>query len=57
MPVLSTILSGEYLNTKISSYAIAREKRIKGMLTSKKLALIKTANPLMSDLSADWYDK
>lgn len=36
--------------------AIIREKQIKGMLKSKKLELIKTINPQMVDLSADWYD-
>jgi putative endonuclease len=36
--------------------SIAREKQIKGMLRSKKIELIKTINPLMVDLSEDWYD-
>jgi putative endonuclease len=35
--------------------AIAREKRIKGLLKSKKLELIKSMNPTLSDLSEDWY--
>jgi putative endonuclease len=34
--------------------AIAEEKRIKGMLRSRKIELIKTMNPRMIDLSADW---
>ena len=37
--------------------AIAREKQIKGMLRSQKIELIKTENPLMVDLSEDWYDQ
>ncbi len=37
--------------------AIAREKQIKGMLRSRKIALIKTMNPQMHDLSDDWFDK
>jgi len=36
--------------------AIAREKQIKGMLRSRKIELIKTINPKMIDLSAEWYD-
>ena len=34
--------------------AITREKQIKGLRRSKKLALIKAANPEWEDLSADW---
>jgi putative endonuclease len=34
--------------------AIAEEKRIKGLLRSKKIELIKTKNPGMIDLSEDW---
>jgi putative endonuclease len=39
------------------SAAIAREKTIKGMLRSKKIELIKTHNPLMNDLSEQWFNK
>ncbi len=35
--------------------AIAREKQIKGMLRSKKIALIKTMNPQWKDLSDGWF--
>jgi putative endonuclease len=35
--------------------AIAREKRIKGWLRQKKLALIETANPAYLDLAAGWF--
>ncbi len=35
--------------------AIAREKRIKGWLRTKKVALIESVNPEWQDLSADWY--
>ena len=34
--------------------AIAEEKRIKGLLRSKKIDLIKTKNPRMVDLSQEW---
>jgi putative endonuclease len=36
--------------------AITREKKIKGMLRSKKIELIKTMNPGLIDLSEDWYE-
>lgn len=36
--------------------AIAREKQLKRWLRSKKIALIKSANPTWTDLSRDWYD-
>ncbi|MBX3048769.1 MAG: GIY-YIG nuclease family protein [Anaerolineales bacterium] len=36
--------------------AITAEKRIKGWLRSKKLALVRQHNPKFADLSADWYD-
>jgi putative endonuclease len=36
--------------------AIAREKRIKGWLRAKKIALIESANPSWEDLSAGWYE-
>jgi putative endonuclease len=35
--------------------AIAREKRIKGWLRAKKVALIESTNPDWKDLSEDWY--
>jgi putative endonuclease len=34
--------------------AIAREKRIKGWLRSKKIALIESINPQWGDLSENW---
>ena len=36
--------------------AVAREKQIKGLLRSKKVALIKTMNPKWEDLSQDWFE-
>ncbi len=36
--------------------AFTREKQIKGMLRSKKIDLIKTMNPKISDLSDGWFD-
>ena len=36
--------------------AIDREKRIKGLLRIKKIALIVSQNPTWSDLSAGWYE-
>ena len=36
--------------------AIAREKKIKGMLRNKKIELIKTLNPEWKGLSEDWCD-
>jgi len=35
--------------------ALAREKQIKGWSRAKKIALIESANPRWSDLSAGWY--
>jgi putative endonuclease len=35
--------------------AIAREKQSKGWLRSKKLELIRSANPVWRDLSEGWY--
>jgi putative endonuclease len=37
--------------------AITREKQIKGLLRSKKVALIKTMNPRWEDLSETWFEK
>ncbi|HUW20519.1 MAG TPA: GIY-YIG nuclease family protein [Sedimentisphaerales bacterium] len=36
--------------------AIAREKQIKPWRRARKLNLIKSQNPDLSDLSADWFD-
>ena len=36
--------------------AIEREKRIKGWLRIKKIALIVSINPELRDLSAEWYE-
>lgn len=38
------------------SEAIAFEKRIKGWLRKKKIALIESKNPRWDDLAKDWYD-
>jgi putative endonuclease len=45
-----------YETTKDVRSAIEREKRIKGWLRSKKVALIESMNPQWVDLSSDWYD-
>jgi putative endonuclease len=37
--------------------AIEREKRIKGWLRSKKIALIVSVNPAWRDLSLEWYER
>jgi len=37
--------------------AIEREKRIKGWLRIKKIALIVAVNPAWRDLSLDWYER
>jgi putative endonuclease len=36
--------------------AIEREKRIKGRVRSKKIALIESQNPEWDDLGQGWYD-
>ena len=36
--------------------AIAPEKRIKGWLREKKVALVRSANPTWEDLSEGWFD-
>jgi len=41
--------------TKDVLAAITREKRIKGWLRAKKIALIESVNPQWKDLSADWF--
>jgi putative endonuclease len=37
--------------------ALAREKQIKGLLRSKKIALIESVNSRWQDLSDGWYEK
>jgi len=37
--------------------AIEREKRIKGWLRVKKIALIVSVNPAWRDLSLEWYER
>jgi putative endonuclease len=37
--------------------AIEREKRIKGWLRIKKIALIVSVNPSWKDLSGEWYER
>ena len=36
--------------------AIAREKQTKGWVRSKKVALIKAANPIWEDISKEWFE-
>jgi putative endonuclease len=36
--------------------AIAREKRIKGWLRERKVALVRCVNPTWEDLSEGWFD-
>ena len=38
-----------------ASAAIAREKQIKGLLRSKKIALIESKNPKWRDVSEGWF--
>ena len=38
---------------ELASQAIEREKRIKGMRRSRKIALVKSMNPTWRDLSSD----
>jgi putative endonuclease len=44
----------EKLATPIA--AIRREKRLKAMLRSRKIALIDSTNPAWDDLAAGWFD-
>jgi putative endonuclease len=37
--------------------AIAMEKKLKGWLRARKVALIESRNPTWEDLSADWYSR
>jgi putative endonuclease len=37
--------------------AIVREKKIKGLLRRKKVAMIVSVNPAWKDLSEGWYDR
>jgi hypothetical protein len=46
-----------YEGTSDVKVAISREKRIKGWLRSKKIALIESVNPDWRDLSSDWFDE
>ena len=45
-----------YETTGDVNAAIAREKQIKGLRRSKKIALIESMNPAWNDLSLGWYD-
>jgi len=38
------------------SYAIQREKELKGWRREKKIELIEQTNPIWQDLSRDWYE-
>jgi putative endonuclease len=44
-----------YEMTQDADVAITREKRIKGWLRSKKIALIESMNPEWDDLAAGWF--
>ena len=46
-----------YEETSDVQAALAREKRIKGWLRERKIALIKSVNPRWMDLSAGWYEE
>lgn len=52
---LDRLLFVEEFETPIE--AIEAEKRIKGWLRKKKLALIRENNPKFEDLSEGWFDK
>ncbi len=45
-----------YETFKLVGNAIAREKKIKGWLRRKKIALIESENPTWEDLSESWFD-
>ena len=46
-----------YESTSSIHSAIQREKEIKGLLRSKKIALIDSVNPVWKDLSAEWFEE
>jgi predicted GIY-YIG superfamily endonuclease len=39
------------------TWAIAREKQIKGWLRSRKISLIESVNPTWDDLSVSWFEE
>jgi len=45
-----------YEETNDVQEALATEKRIKGWLREKKIALIESLNPDWEDLAADWFN-
>ena len=45
-----------YEETNDVNEALALEKRIKGWLRKKKIALIESNNPEWKDLSKEWFD-
>jgi putative endonuclease len=45
-----------YEETNDIHEAIAMEKRIKGWLRKKKIALIESMNPDWEDLAAEWFE-
>ena len=46
-----------YETTTDIQEAIAREKRLKGWVRGKKVALIEAINPEWKDLSAEWFEE